>query len=130
MKSRQYVLYVGVFVGLLMPIITTIVAKIFSYMSPGLVFDYQNMQLFYLHSFLQGIFFAHIWAIVKDVLKPKELISRGAGFGIAMWGVSTIPYMVLIYAAFPVSGLLVVSWSVAELCALMFAGTTYAQTIK
>lgn len=140
-KKRQRILYVGIFAGLLMAIIVMLVAKIFCYLFPVLVLEYKNvslfapwtsrnMLLFYFHSFLQGVLFAHLWAIIKDVIKPKELINRGMGFGVAMWLVATVPYMVMIYASFAVSGLLIVSWTVAELCALMVAGIIYAQKIK
>ncbi|MBN2224169.1 MAG: hypothetical protein JW765_05795 [Deltaproteobacteria bacterium] len=83
------------------------------------------MSLYFAHPFALGFILAWIWNKVKGVIGGAGWAARGARFGLAYWAVS-IPGMIISYASFPLSLVMVVTWSVSILLQALAAGLILA----
>ncbi len=83
------------------------------------------MSLYFAHPFLLGFILAWVWSKVKGVIGGAGWAARGARFGLAYWLVS-VPGMIISYASFPLSLIMVISWSVSILVQALAAGLIYA----
>jgi hypothetical protein len=83
------------------------------------------MSLYYVCPFALGLILAWIWSRVNGVMKGAGWAAKGARFGLAYWVVS-IPGMIISYASFPLSLIMVVTWSVSILLQALAAGLIYA----
>jgi hypothetical protein len=79
------------------------------------------MSLYFAHPFVLGFILAWVWNKVKGVIGGAGWSGKGTRFGLAYWLV-TIPGMVISYASFPLSLLMVVSWSISILAQALAAG--------
>lgn len=103
---------------------------------PSLAAEYANtalfrpwsdpiMSLYFAHPFVLGLILAWIWSMVKGVIGGMGWAARGTRFGLAYW-VTSIPGMIISYASFPLSGLMVATWSISILLQALAAGLIYA----
>ncbi len=83
------------------------------------------MSLYFAHPFVLGLILAWIWGVVKGVIGGAGWAAKGARFGLAYWVVS-IPGMIISYASFPLSLLMVATWSASILLQALAAGFIYA----
>jgi hypothetical protein len=83
------------------------------------------MSLYFVHPFVLGLILAWVWARVKGVMKGAGWAAKGARFGLAFW-VVLMPGMLISYASFPLSLIMVVSWSISLLLEALAAGLIYA----
>jgi hypothetical protein len=103
---------------------------------PSLTAEYANtalfrpwddplMSLYFLHPFVLGLILAWVWSVVKGVIGGATPTARGVRFGLAYW-VVVIPGMFISYASFPLSLLMVISWTVGVLLQALAAGLIVA----
>jgi hypothetical protein len=127
--------------GLLLLIGSMAVGMIFNAIFPGLATEYTNpglfrpwsdplMNLYYLHPFLTMLLLAWIWDLVKPVVLGKNTFGRGLKFGLAFWVVSGIPGMLISFASFQVSLLMILSWLLGNLIGLIISCWVFPQFNK
>ena len=130
----------GLLAGLAMLIVSVALGPLFNLLFPSLAAEYNNTNLFrpwsdpimYLmlvEPFILGIILAWIFYITKGLFKEKIVWKKGIYFGLCYW-VITIPGMVMSYSSFPISLLMVMTWSVSILIQAIVAGLIYARFIK
>ncbi len=83
------------------------------------------MSLYFLHPFVLGFILAWVWSVVKGVIGGATPTARGVRFGLA-YCVVVIPGLLISYASFPLSLLMVVSWAVGVLLQALAAGLVFA----
>jgi hypothetical protein len=134
------VILFGLLAGLAMLIVSVALGPLFNLIFPSLAAEYNNTNLFrpwsdpimYLmlvEPFVLGIILAWIFYITKGLFKEKVVWKRGIYFGLCYW-VVTIPGMVISYSSFPISLLMVVTWSISILIQAIVAGLIYARFIR
>ena len=130
------ILLPGLIAGLAMLIVGIIVSQIFSAIFPSVMPEYQNtnlfrawsdpiMNLYWLHPFVVGLILAWIWNMTKSLISESNVCKRGCTFGLIYW-VVTIPGMLISYASFPISLLMIASWTVSVLAQALTAGYVLA----
>ncbi|MBU0671961.1 MAG: hypothetical protein KJ732_02910 [Candidatus Margulisbacteria bacterium] len=104
---------------------------------PGLAAEYQNtalfrpwedplMSVFFAYPFVLGLALAWVWDKVKGLVSGG-IVSRATSFGLGYWVVASIPGMVITYSSFPVSLLMVITWSISGLVQAIVAGLIFAK---
>lgn len=105
---------------------------------PGLMSQYNNtslfrpwsdplMSLYFVHPFIIGAIMTVVWQKIKDLVKGKTLLQRGLMFGFWYFAITTLPGMFISYASFPLSLLMVASWTVSSLLQILTAGPIIAK---
>lgn len=84
------------------------------------------MSIYFVYPFLLGIILAWIWHKIK-VLFAGGYLKRGLSFGFIYW-IITIPGMFISYSTFPISLVMVISWSLNGLIQILVAGIILAKT--
>src|SRR4030065_348260 len=121
----------GLLAGLAMLVISVALSLLFNLIFPSVAAEYNNTNLFrpwsdpimYLmlvEPFILGIILAWIFSITKGLFKDKNAWKRGIYFGLCYW-VITIPGMVMSYSSFPISLLMVMTWSAGILIQALVA---------
>ncbi|OGN92741.1 MAG: hypothetical protein A2Z75_08480 [Chloroflexi bacterium RBG_13_50_10] len=130
----------GLLAGLAMLVISVALSLLFNLIFPSVAAEYNNTNLFrpwsdpimYLmlvEPFILGIILAWIFSITKDLFKTEKAWKKGIYFGLCYW-VITIPGMVMSYSSFPISLIMVKTWSISILIQSIVAGLIYARFIK
>jgi hypothetical protein len=107
---------------------------------PELSIEYQNpnlfrpwsdplMSLFYLHPFVLGIVLAFVWERIKGLF-TGTMLSRGFLFGFMFWIAATVPGMFISYSSFPISLVMIASWTINGLVQALIAGLILAKMNK
>lgn len=137
---RKIFLY-GLLAGVLMLVVGLALSQIFNFVFPSLKAEYMNenlirpwsdpvMSLYFVYPFVFGILAAWVWSKVKPVVPGQTPWQKAWRFALAGWIVSNIPGMLMSYSTFPISLLMVVSWSLSSLIQFVIAGWVYARFIK
>ena len=130
----------GILAGALMLIIGIAVGQAFHFLYPALKTEYENQNLFrpwsdpimsfyYAEPFLVGIILAWLWEYTKPIAKGETSLEKGFYFGLVYW-VITLPGMLMSYSSFPVSLLLVISWSVTIFIQAICSGILFSKLLK
>jgi hypothetical protein len=88
------------------------------------------MLLFFVHPFLLGIILAWVWSKVNTVVTGDTDVTKGVNFGVAVWLVATVPGMLISYSSFPISFLMILSWTLSAFMELIIMGILFAKTLK
>ena len=134
------VILIGLLAGLAMLIVSMALGLLFNLIFPSLAAEYNNTDLFrpwtdplmYLmlvEPFIVGIILAWIFSVTKSLFKTEKAWKKGIYFGLCYWLI-TIPGMVMSYSSFPVSLLMVITWSISILIQAMVGGLIYARFIR
>lgn len=88
------------------------------YMTKGLFRPWSDpvMSLYFIYPFVMGLLLAWFWN------KTKKVWKTGIDFGISFWFVASIPGMLITYSSFPLSLMIVISWSVGGLVGILGSG--------
>lgn len=131
---------IGIVTGAAMIVANMIVGMIFQYFVPSIKTEYENQQLFrpwsdprmslmFLQPFMVGIILAWIWSWVKNIVPGDTPVKKGLYFGFIYW-IIAIPGMVISYGTFPVTCMLICSWSLGILVQSLCAGLMYSKLLK
>ena len=131
------VLIFGLIAGLAMSIVGMLYNALSGVAFPGLMVEYQTsglfrpwedplMTAFFAYPFILGIALAWVWDKVKGLISGG-LWTRALNFGLAYFIVATIPGMFISYTSFPVSLLMILSWSLSGLLNGIIAGAVLAK---
>ena len=115
----------GIAAGVAMLVIAGLLGFLFAALFPSLKEEYTNANLFrpfsdplvwlmYVAPVIAGLVLAWIWNAVKDGIKCDTACKKWAYFGLGYWAL-TIPGMVISLGTFPVSFLMVATWTVGNL---------------
>lgn len=131
---------VGLIAGAIMLPVGMLIGQLFQAVAPSIKIEYENTQLFrpwsdpimsimFVHPFIVGIILAWIWDITKGVVKGNVPMEKGLYFGFVYW-VVTIPGMIISYSSFPVSPILIISWSASILAQSLCSGILFSKMLK
>ncbi|MCX6005259.1 MAG: hypothetical protein NT082_06265 [Chloroflexi bacterium] len=131
---------VGLLAGLAMLIVSMALSPLFNLIFPSLNAEYNNanlirpwsdplMLLMFIEPFILGIILAWIFSLTRTVFQEKNTWKKGIYFGLCYW-VVTLPGMLMSYASFPISLIMVTSWSISIFAQAVVAGLVYARFIK
>lgn len=126
----------GLAAGAAMLVVGFAAGYLFMFIFPSLTAEYSNTALFrpwadpimsfyFVHPFAVGLILAWVWSRVRGVVGGAGWAAKGVRFGLGYLLV-TIPGMLISYASFPLSLLMVVSWSVSILMQALVAGLILA----
>jgi len=131
----------GIIAAVIMGAVGIGIGVLFSAIFPRLNDEYANtamframddplMILFWFAPLITGIVLAYFWSISKEMIKGKNMWSRGAKFGLAFWLVTTIPGMFITYSSFQVSALITFTWLLNGLTNGLISGWVFAKMNK
>ncbi|MFA5947639.1 MAG: hypothetical protein WC806_01540 [Candidatus Gracilibacteria bacterium] len=117
------------------------VGYLFNAIFPSLVYEYNNvniyrpwsdplMMLYFLHPILLGFMLAWGWDKIKKIASGKTDLCKGVRFGFITFVILTIPGMLISYASFQISLLMILSWTIGSFVQLLIAGMIYAKMNK
>jgi hypothetical protein len=135
------ILLPGLAAGLVMLLVSLIAGKAIGMLFPSITAEYQNPNLFrpwtdplmsyiFVHPFVVGLLLAWVWHKLKGLARGKDLTKKGLEFGLAFWVVSSIPGMLISFSTFPLSLLMIASWTISGLLELLAAGVVLAHLNK
>jgi hypothetical protein len=115
--------------------------QIFQLFVPSLEAEYHNanlfrpwsdpiMMLYFVYPFLLGIILAWIWENTKVIVKAETDLKKGIYFGSIFWLASSVPGMLMSYASFQLSFMIILSWSLGGLVELLCLGFLFSKTLK
>lgn len=124
-----------------MLVLSMIVGQITQALFPFLAVEYTNaglfrpwsdpiMSLYFLYPFVEGFVVAIVWEMVKKLYTEGTWTQKGVCFGFTFWFLTGITGMLISYSTFPVSFLMIVSWSLSSLVGLLGASLVNAKMNK
>jgi len=130
----------GILAGVVMLILGFAVMYLFGAIFPSTAAEYENlniframddplMSIFYVYPFILGIVLAFVWNKSKSLFKGTTG-KRAVNFGLTYWLVASLPGMVITYASFQLSFLLVFTWLMLGLLYGIIAGLVFAKYNK
>lgn len=130
------VFFIGLLAGVTMLIVSLAWGAVASMAWPQLATAYQEgqvfrpwsdplMSIFFLHPIMVGVIMAWLWSKTKHLLKIALPLKHGVAFGLIYWAVS-IPGMIISYATFQISLLMVLSWTLNGLLQAIVAGIIFS----
>ncbi len=130
------IVFTGVSVGLAMLFISLASNWLLNIIFPQLQIEYQNsnifrpwsdplMSLVFVEPILVGILLAYFWNKTKTLFKGS-LLKKGLKFALLYWMI-TLPGMLMSYASFPLSGAMIISWTLTILIESIAAGILFAR---
>lgn len=133
-------LVTGIITGAAMLVLGLAIGQIFAKFAPSLKAEYENpnlfrpwtdplMSLYFVQPFVMGILLAWVWNMTKGVIKGDNLLQKGFYFGLVYWTLS-FPGMIMSYSSFPLSLIIVISWSVTGLFQSICAGVLFSKMLK
>ena len=131
---------IGMLAGVFMLVVGILVGEVFHRLFPSLQLEYENKQLFrpwsdplmsvyYFVPLVSGVILAWIWGYVKEFIVADSIVKKGLCFAFIYW-ITTIPGMMMSYSSFPLSFIIVFSWTVANLFQAIGAGLIFAKMLK
>lgn len=110
---------------------------VFQAVAPSLSQEYANpalfrpwtdplMMLFFAYPFILGFVAAYFWDIVEEKLKG-EGTKKAFEFTKLYFVIATIPGMFVSYTTFPVSLLMILSWTIAGLAEVFVSGYIFTK---
>jgi hypothetical protein len=135
------VILVGLLGGLVILVIGMILSQAFHVLAPSIKAEFQNpnlfrswsdplMLLFFVHPFLTGIILAWVWSKGNGIVTGDTDVMRGVNYGLLIWLVATVPGMLISYSSFPISLLMIFSWTFNSLIELLAVGILFAKILK
>ena len=131
------IVFPGLVAGVVALVVGMIVSTLISLALPALTAQYQNpglfrpwsdpkMSIYFAYPFLLGLGLAYVWDKVKGSV-PGNIWQRAWAIMIGILVVSTIPGMTISYSSFPVSVLMILSWTAVGLVSAYFAAAVIAK---
>lgn len=131
----------GLLMGVIILAAEMLIGQIFMQFFPQMAAEYQNpalfrawseplMQLYFLYPFIFALVLVWLWSKTKTVVPGDSAWAKGAKFGLAIWLVASVPGMLISYASFQVSFLMVFSWTLGGLVSLILSGWLLAKFIN
>lgn len=130
----------GLLAGAIMLGIGMLIGQVFQYFVPELKNEYQNpnlfrpwsdplMSLYFVVPFITGLILVFIWEMTKGIIKGNSMIEKGFNFGIIYWVIG-IPGMIMSYSSFPLTFILVSSWTITALFQALVSGLLFSKMLK
>ncbi|MBI4991107.1 hypothetical protein HZB96_03360 [Candidatus Gottesmanbacteria bacterium] len=127
--------------GIVMIITSMMVGQVFSSLFPTLAKEYNNpslfrpwsdplMSLFFLYPFILAIVLSVVWEKTNKLFSGKTSFDKALKFGLAYWALTSITGMLISYSTFPVSLLMIVSWSISSLITVIVGSYVIVRMYK
>jgi hypothetical protein len=126
----------GILAGIVMLAVGMIVSMIINAIFPALVAEYKAalfrpwddpiMSLYFAHPFVLGLALAFIWDKVKGLISGGPL-NRATRLALGFFIISIVPGMLISYSSFPISLLMILSWTVSSFLQVLAAGLVLAK---
>ncbi len=139
--AMKEILASGLLGGVLMLAIGMAVGQLFQALVSSLKTEYEKinlfrpwsdplLMLFFVHPFLLGLGLVWVWGKTKSVLTADTDFKKGLTFSLLFWGVATKPGMLISYVSFPLSLMMIISWTTGSLIQLLNLGVLFSKTLK
>jgi hypothetical protein len=130
----------GLAVGACMLVVQMLIGILFQALFPSLKEEYTNsgifrpwsdpvMSLMFLQPFIVGIILAYIWNYTKSIIIKETDVKRGIYFGFIYFIIS-LPGMLMSYASFPLSLLMIFNWTAGIFVQSICAGIVLSKMVK
>ena len=134
---NKKIVTIGLLAGVVMLITTMVLNWLFGVLFPSLEVEYKNSALFrpwsdplmsyiFVHPFIVGIILSWVWDKTKGLFKERDIFWRCCQFAVTYWLI-TLPGMFVTYSTFPVSLVMVLSWSLSGLAQVVVAGLVFVK---
>ena len=128
----------GMAAGFVMLVSSIIISILFNMLFPSISLEYNNTQLYrswsdpimyymFIHPFIFGILLSAVWEKTNILIQDKDELKKGAMFGIYIWGIFSLPGILVTWSTSPISILITFSWIVSVLVQYVTAGITFAK---
>lgn len=135
------IIFPGIIAGVVMIILSMGYNSISNSLFPSLAREYANpalfrpvsdplMSLFFLYPFLLGLILAFVWDKTKKLFSGRDLNEKAIRFGLIYWLLTNFTGMLISYSTFPVSLLMVISWSISSLVVILGGSLVIARMSK
>ena len=132
------ILLSGLVAGFVMLIVSMIISALFGIVFPSLQTEYSNpnlfrswsdplMSLYFVYPFVLGLILAWVWDKTKGLFKEKIFWKNAVNFAFGYWLVASVPGMLITYSSFPLSLIIVLSWTVGGLVQAVCAALVYSK---
>lgn len=132
------ILFSGLVAGFVMLVVSMIISMLFGVVFPSIQAEYSTaglfrpwsdplMSLYFAYPFVLGLILAWIWDKTKGLLREKVFWKNAVAFAFAYWVVASIPGMFITYSSFPISILMLLSWTIGGLVQAVCAGLVYSK---
>lgn len=132
---------IGLLGGVIILATGVLTGQIYQALSPSIKTEFENtnlfrswndpiMSLYFIHPFLMSLMLAWVWTKVKGVISADTDLKKGLQFGFIVWMTATLPGMLISYASFPISLLMITNWTVSALVELICIGILFSKTLK
>ncbi len=116
--------------GIVMVVSSMIVGQVLSSLFPVLAKEYNNpslfrpwsdplMSLFFLYPFILAIILSIVWEKTNKLFSGNTPTEKAFKFALTYWVLTNITGMLISYSTFPVSFLMIASWSISSLTTVM-----------
>lgn len=85
------------------------------------------MMLYFVHPFIVMMILAWVWDKIKDKVHGQNEWVKGWRFGFVIWLIATIPGMLISYASFQLSFLMILEWTLGSLIGLGLSSWVFAK---
>lgn len=137
---KKIILY-GLVGGVIMLAAGMITSQVFHALIPSLTTEFENRSLFrastdpimflyFLHPFFLGVALAWLWSKAKSIIPAESDTRKGIRFGLSIWFALTLPGMLISYASFPISLMMIASWTIGTLVQLCCVGIFFSKVLK
>lgn len=127
----------GFFAGIIMLLAGLLTSQLFVLYDRSLKMEYENASLFrswsdplmmgyFVHPFVLGFILSWLWLKTRVLFSGEAQWKNGVNFGLTYWLI-TVPGMIISYCTFPISFLMVLSWSVGILIQALLAGLLFSK---
>lgn len=129
------ILLPGLAAGVAMLVVWLVLSQVLAFLFPQLAVEFANpalfrpwsdplMVLFFAYPFVLGVVLAWMWNKTKGVWK------NGVDFALAYWLSASIPGMFVSYTSFPLSLVMVLSWTITGLAEVLCASAVFERMNK
>ena len=130
----------GLIAGVVMLIVGLLLSQGWNILFPALALEYQNgifrpwsdpaMQIYFLYPFVLGLVLSYAWEKIIKVFPGKDRNKKVLDFTVFYWIIASIPGMFISYSSFPVSLLMVLTWSINGFFQVLAGGYILSQRNK
>jgi hypothetical protein len=135
-EKMKKVLIPGLVAGVVMLIIGMLVSQAIHMIFPALAAEFKTalfrpwddpiMSFYFAHPFVLGLALAFIWDKVKGIISGGPL-KRATHLALGFFILSIVPGMLISYSSFPLSLLMIFSWTVSAFLQALGAGLVLAK---
>jgi hypothetical protein len=139
-KGMKKIISSGFVAGLVLLIMSFGLSILANFLLPSLATEYESaifrpwsdprMWLYFLYPFTLALLLSWVWNETKSLIKATTQYKKGLKFGLIAFFVLSIPGMLITYASFNVSMLMILTWTISGLLDCIISGLIFSRMNK